>query len=623
MSSGEIFGYIASALVFATFYMRTMLPLRVVALASNVAFITYALIDGLTPILILHGALLPLNLLRLLQIREFTAQVERAATQEFSAQAILPFMSKRVVRAKDILFSANELADELYYVVEGELFLPEVQRTVSSGSFLGEFALFSETGRRTATAIAVTDCTIMALTKKAVFAALLQHPTLGIHLLKLVTVRMLQNAGVSDRHLMPVDGASPGKDASVLSPRFLDRFGRKSRIALVTVLAAIPIVAAVYQPIYVVLDRDAAVTSWLNVATAPIAGTVEGFETRAGQKVDVTGVVARIVNHSSDRSAVIRAEGQERRAEARLTQIGHYNERVLQLSKEWADRKARYAEGFRRDLDLEIQDLEQRLALQSERVKLADASAQRRRALRVSGTASQADEDLATASHREVQVTLTQMTKALERVRERRRLAGTGVFIQQDGKEPEWSWRSIDEIDLEAARAKRAVVDAQEELSTARSIFDQERKNLEASTTVSVRVAAGMTIWSTAVTNNASVTQGEKLFSWIDCNTLLVDVPVTETLAALLYEGMRANVSLEGDPQVRKATVLFTRGASSRLGGSDLASVSRGHKLGTAQVLVVLVDSRNISGCPIGRRAYVGFPDVRLLQYISAYVPGL
>ncbi len=117
------------------------------------------------------------------------------------------------------------------------------------------------------------------------------------------------------------------------------------------------------------------------------------------------------------------------------------------------------------------------------------------------------------------------------------------MFIQQDGKEPEWSWRSIDEIDLEAARAKRAVVHAQEELSTARSIFDQERKNLEASTTVSVRVAAGMTIWSTAVTNNASVTQGEKLFSWIDCNTLLVDVPVTETLAALLYEDACQRIS--------------------------------------------------------------------------------
>ncbi|HSI01693.1 MAG TPA: hypothetical protein VLA02_13905 [Reyranella sp.] len=40
MSIGEVFGYIASVLVFAAFYMKTMLPLRVVAIGSNIAFIS-------------------------------------------------------------------------------------------------------------------------------------------------------------------------------------------------------------------------------------------------------------------------------------------------------------------------------------------------------------------------------------------------------------------------------------------------------------------------------------------------------------------------------------------------------------------------------------------------------
>lgn len=111
----------------------------------NVAFITYASIDGLTPILILHGALLPLNLLRLLQIRDLNVQVAQAATHEFSAQAILPFMRRRNLRADETLFAANDVAEELYYVVEGELFTPELQQTVGPGSFDGEVALFSST----------------------------------------------------------------------------------------------------------------------------------------------------------------------------------------------------------------------------------------------------------------------------------------------------------------------------------------------------------------------------------------------------------------------------------------------------------------------------------------------
>jgi CRP/FNR family cyclic AMP-dependent transcriptional regulator len=619
MGSGEFFGYIASALVFATFYMRTMLPLRIVAIVSNVAFITYALIDGLTPILILHGALLPLNLLRLLQIRELTTQVEKAATHEFSAQAILPFMKRRNLRANETLFAANDLADELYYVVDGELFIPEVQQTVGPGSFVGEMALFSNTGRRTATAIARTDCTVMLLGKKAVFAALLHSPQLGVHLLKVITVRMLENAGVRDQVLVPANDAVV---AARIPDKLLDRFGRKSRIAVLAVLGVIPVVLAIYQPLYIVLDRDAAVTSWLNEATAPISGTIERFESRIGQKVDPTGLVATLVDRSVDRSGVIRAEGQERRAETRLAQIEQYRDRVTRLGREWSERRVRYADGFRGDLDLEIQDLEQRLALLKERVALADASARRRRSLRVSGTASQADEDVATSSHRELQVSLTQMEKALERVRERRRLAEQGVFLQQDGKEPEWSWRSIDEIDLEAARANRTVSDAQEDLNTARSLLAEERKNLSDISTASIRVPPSRTIWSSRISNNSAVKQGDRLFSWIDCSVLLVDVPVTETLAALLMEGMRATVLLDGDPNSYQATVLQTRGASSRIGRSELASISRGHKSWTAQALVSIEGAQSVSNCPIGRRAFVTFPDIRLIQYLRAYMPG-
>lgn len=623
MNTGEIFGYIASLLVFATFYMRTMLPLRIVAVASNLAFITYAAIDGLAPILILHSALLPLNLLRLMQIRELGAQVERASSHEFSAAAILPFMKKRAVRANEVLFTAGDLAEELYYVLEGEVFLPEVQQAVGPGAFFGEIALFSASGRRTATAIARTNGIVMGLSKKAVLAALLQSPQLGIHLLRIITARMLQNAGLRDEPLVAAEVSSAPAAATSGGRRPLaQRFGRKSRIALVVGLGLIPIVAAVFQPLYILLERDAAVTSWLNVATAPIGGALEGFDTRIGQQVGGGGDVTTVVNRSVDRSGVIRAEGNERRAEARLAQLRLYQERVTALAREWAERRARYAEGFRRDLDIDIQDLERRLVLLKERVALAEVSAQRRRSLRATGTGSQADEDVATSTHRELQVAMTQMESALVRVRERRRLAGEGVYLQADGKEPEWSWRSLDEINLEVARANRALSDAQEELNTARTILADERRNLEALSIATIHIPPFMTLWSEPVSDGATVRQGEKLFSWIDCKVLLVDVPVTETLAALLQEGMKATVLLEGDSRNHAARVVLSRGASSRIGGDDLASLSRGHKSWSAQALVQISDTSGIAECPIGRRAFVGFPEIRLGQYLSAYLPG-
>lgn len=67
MECSELVGYVASALVFATFCMNSMTMLRLLALISNVAFITYACLGDLLPILALHVALLPLNAWRLLQ----------------------------------------------------------------------------------------------------------------------------------------------------------------------------------------------------------------------------------------------------------------------------------------------------------------------------------------------------------------------------------------------------------------------------------------------------------------------------------------------------------------------------------------------------------------------------
>jgi hypothetical protein len=65
MPEGELIGFVASALVLATFAMKDMRRLRVTAIVSNVAFIAYATFFDLLPILILHVLLLPLNVVRL------------------------------------------------------------------------------------------------------------------------------------------------------------------------------------------------------------------------------------------------------------------------------------------------------------------------------------------------------------------------------------------------------------------------------------------------------------------------------------------------------------------------------------------------------------------------------
>ena len=69
MSATECFGWAAAALTFMTFVCRDMRRLRLLALAANGAFVAYALLAGLWPVLALHLALAPINVWRLLQLR--------------------------------------------------------------------------------------------------------------------------------------------------------------------------------------------------------------------------------------------------------------------------------------------------------------------------------------------------------------------------------------------------------------------------------------------------------------------------------------------------------------------------------------------------------------------------
>jgi hypothetical protein len=65
----EALGYAASIAVLATFLMQSMGSLRLVAILSNVLFVSYGYFGHILPVLLLHSALLPINIARLATCR--------------------------------------------------------------------------------------------------------------------------------------------------------------------------------------------------------------------------------------------------------------------------------------------------------------------------------------------------------------------------------------------------------------------------------------------------------------------------------------------------------------------------------------------------------------------------
>lgn len=136
-------GYLASSLVLITFCMRTMLRLRAVAVCSNIAFVLYAIGDGVYPVLFLHLILLPLNVSLLVRMLWTLRQAKHAAATDLSAGWLQPFMQLRRLNAGEIIFRKGDFAHSLYMISSGEVRLPEIRQSLTAGDVFGEIGLFA------------------------------------------------------------------------------------------------------------------------------------------------------------------------------------------------------------------------------------------------------------------------------------------------------------------------------------------------------------------------------------------------------------------------------------------------------------------------------------------------
>jgi CRP/FNR family transcriptional regulator, cyclic AMP receptor protein len=193
MSWVTLLGYAASAAVLATFCMSTMIPLRVVALASNVLFMSYGYFDHLYPVLLLHALLLSVNGLRLIQFYRLVRDMRETPHEDLSVQALLPYMTQRKFVAGEILVRKGEEADRLYYLVTGELEVCDFKKALNPGAMVGEIGVFAPNQRRTATIVCRTDCSVLELTESKAKQLYFQDRSFGFAVLQLIIARLVEN----------------------------------------------------------------------------------------------------------------------------------------------------------------------------------------------------------------------------------------------------------------------------------------------------------------------------------------------------------------------------------------------------------------------------------------------
>jgi len=168
MSFSEGLGYLASLLVFTTFYMKTMAALRLLAIASNFAFIGYGFLETLYPVLLLHLALLPMNVHRLVQIRKTMPRSHASGNRAAHPGSPTPRAARMRLNRGEVLCRKGDPIDALYYVAKGTIALSEDESSVRDGNMIGLAGLLSPGGVHPSTAVCDTECEVYALSRAGI-----------------------------------------------------------------------------------------------------------------------------------------------------------------------------------------------------------------------------------------------------------------------------------------------------------------------------------------------------------------------------------------------------------------------------------------------------------------------
>jgi hypothetical protein len=182
---------IAVALTVAGSVVRTIVPLRWLAVGSNIGFMLYGALHPSLPMLALHLTLLPINLVRVVQMTRLTRRVAGAVSSHDDWGIWLrPYMRTARLKAGAVLFRKGDIADQLYLLAEGRIELVEIGMLMEPGRVFGEIAFFAPDRRRTVTARCVAPCTVLSINEEKFKELYYQNPDFGFEVVRLVAGRL-------------------------------------------------------------------------------------------------------------------------------------------------------------------------------------------------------------------------------------------------------------------------------------------------------------------------------------------------------------------------------------------------------------------------------------------------
>lgn len=186
-------GWCAAATAIYSSRARTMIPLRIAAIAGCCFALVFAVLRDTTPTIFANAVLLPLNIVRLAQMRRLIADAKAAAGAPAAYDWLRPFMRKVEFAEGAVIFRKGDIGAGAYLIGSGEVFVSEHGAIAGKGALLGEIGLLTRENRRTASAVARTDVRAWSVSYADLEQLCLQNPAFCLHMARVIVHRYEAN----------------------------------------------------------------------------------------------------------------------------------------------------------------------------------------------------------------------------------------------------------------------------------------------------------------------------------------------------------------------------------------------------------------------------------------------
>jgi hypothetical protein len=218
INPANMLGLMGAVFSVATLLMRTIVPLRVAALISDVFFLGYGVLANSITTFVLYALLVPINSIRLYQMVKLVKKARISAQGDLSMDWLKPFMIRHAYRRGDLLFQKGDPANELFLTVTGGFVVIELGIEIPPGRLIGELGFLSPDNRRTETVECTQDGEVLTMTYDKLLELYFQNPKFGYYFLRLSSERLLQNIahleGIIERNRAKLQDESVARAAS-------------------------------------------------------------------------------------------------------------------------------------------------------------------------------------------------------------------------------------------------------------------------------------------------------------------------------------------------------------------------------------------------------------------------